>query len=64
MFSVSTPRFIAALGVLLARRDNVYQAARAANPKRWSRQTRNWQRQDSVTLNPEGDKQAVYINLG
>lgn len=45
--------------VLLVQRDKVYQAARAANPKRWSRQTRNWQRQDSVTLNPEREKQAA-----
>ncbi|KEY60183.1 hypothetical protein SRDD_08780 [Serratia sp. DD3] len=45
--------------VLLAQRDKVYQAARAANPKRLSGQTRNWQRQDSVTLNPEREKQAA-----
>ncbi|WJV56187.1 hypothetical protein PCO85_02945 [Prodigiosinella aquatilis] len=45
--------------ILEDRRDNVYQAARAASRKRWSRQTRNWHRQDSVTLNPEREKQAV-----
>lgn len=44
---------------LLARREKVYEAARTANPKRWSRQTRNWQWQDSVTLNPEREKQAA-----
>lgn len=44
---------------LLAQRDKVYQAAKAANPKRWSRQTRNWQRRESVTLNPEREKQAA-----
>ncbi len=44
---------------LLAQRDKVYQAARAANPKRWSRQTRNWEWQESVTLNPERGKQAA-----
>lgn len=44
---------------LLAHRHEVYQAAKAANPGRWSRQTRNWQRQESVTLNPERGKQAA-----
>ncbi|MHA0273256.1 IS3 family transposase [Enterobacter ludwigii] len=39
--------------------DKAYQAAKAANPGRWSRQTRNWQRQESVTLNPEREKQAA-----
>ncbi|MEF3108389.1 IS3 family transposase [Raoultella sp. WB_B2P2-3] len=44
---------------LLAHRHEVYQAAKAANPGRWSRQTRNWQRRESVTLNPEREKQAA-----
>ncbi len=44
---------------LLAQRYKVYQAARAANPTRWSRQTRNWEWQESVTLNPERGKQAA-----
>lgn len=45
--------------VLLAQRDRVYQAAKAAHPGRWSRQTRKWQWRDSVTLNPEREKQAA-----
>jgi putative transposase len=38
---------------VLARRKAVYEAAKAKNPKRWSRNTRAWQYQDVVTLNPE-----------
>lgn len=45
--------------VLLTRRDALYQAARSENPKRWSGQTRNWQRKDVVMLNPEREKQAA-----
>jgi putative transposase len=37
---------------LLARRDALYQAARAANPQRWSGPTRNWEPPASVPLNP------------
>lgn len=44
---------------LLSRRHQVYQAAKAANPRRWSRQTQNWQCRDSVTLNPKREKQAA-----
>jgi putative transposase len=44
---------------LLSQRENVYQAARAANPKRWSGPTRNWVWQGSTTLNPEREKQAA-----
>lgn len=38
---------------LLANRDHVYEMARQANPRRWSKNTRNWQWQDVVYLNPE-----------
>ena len=38
---------------LLARRHALYQQARARNPRRWSRQTRNWTPMAAVTLNPE-----------
>jgi hypothetical protein len=40
---------------LLARRHALYQQARARNPRRWSRQTRNWTPVAAVTLNPERD---------
>ncbi len=38
---------------LLAKRDELYRQARAANPSRWSGKTRNWERADSMTLNPD-----------
>jgi hypothetical protein len=38
---------------ILAERHALYLEARAANPRRWSRHTRNWQPIDAVTLNPE-----------
>lgn len=44
---------------LLSQRERVYQAARAANPKRWSGQTRNWEWQGSTMLNPERKIQAA-----
>jgi len=40
---------------LLARRHALYQQARERNPRRWSRQTRNWTPIAAVTLNPERD---------
>jgi putative transposase len=40
---------------ILARRHALYLQARQRNPRRWSRQTRNWSRIDVVTLNPERD---------
>lgn len=45
---------------ILARRHRTYEAARAANPRRWSGTTRDWSVIDSVTLNPErADMQAA-----
>jgi putative transposase len=38
---------------ILARRDAVYQAAKAARPERWPGETRNWSPIGVVTLNPE-----------
>jgi transposase InsO family protein len=38
---------------VLARRHELYQQARLANPERWSRSTRNWSPVGLVTLNPE-----------
>jgi transposase InsO family protein len=40
---------------ILARRHALYLEARAKNPLRWSRHTRNWKPIESVTLNPEKD---------
>jgi len=39
--------------VILAERRRLYDEARAANPSRWSRSTRNWTPKMIVTLNPE-----------
>ncbi|MCU6376610.1 IS3 family transposase [Morganella morganii] len=44
---------------LLKQRDAVYKAAKAYHPERWSGDTRNWQRKETVTLNPEREKQAA-----
>lgn len=41
--------------VVLDRRHELYQQAREANPRRWSGDTRNWQRIEVVKLNPERD---------
>jgi transposase InsO family protein len=38
---------------MLARRAQVYEAAKAANPQRWSGATRNWQPVREVHLNPD-----------
>jgi hypothetical protein len=40
---------------ILAARHAVYLEARAQNPARWSRHTRNWTPIGAVTLNPEKD---------
>jgi putative transposase len=40
-------------GQILASRHALYVNARAANPRRWTRHTRNWQPITTVTLNPE-----------
>jgi hypothetical protein len=42
-------------GPMLAARHGVYEDARQRNPRRWSKQTRNWTPAGVVTLNPERD---------
>lgn len=37
----------------MTQRIEVYEAARARNPQRWSRKIRNWSLPESVWLNPE-----------
>ncbi len=46
---------------LLEKRAQLYAKARAANPVRWSRQTRNWQPVGAVWLNPERADDAPRI---
>jgi putative transposase len=48
-------------GRMLAARHAVYQDARQRNPRRWSRQTRNWTPVGVVTLNPERDAVASSV---
>ena len=38
---------------LLSNRTDVYEAAKAANPQRWSGATRNWQPVRVIHLNPD-----------
>jgi len=38
---------------VLARRQDLYERARQANPERWTRKTRNWSPVGLVVLNPE-----------
>ncbi|TSA39207.1 MAG: hypothetical protein D4R63_09715, partial [Methylococcaceae bacterium] len=42
---------------LLNSRKAVYETAYAKNPKRWSSNTRNWQRIEKVHLNPDKAKE-------
>ena len=37
----------------MGQRQAAYEAAKAANPKRWSGRTRNWDLSEEVWLNPE-----------
>jgi putative transposase len=48
---------------LLEARHDLYQKAREANPRRWTRQTRNWQPITTVKLNPERDPACAAGNL-
>jgi len=41
---------------ILMKRDALYAAAKARNPERWSRKTRNWTPIDEVWLNPENSE--------
>lgn len=38
---------------ILRSREQLYAAAKSSSPRRWSGQTRNWELQDEVWLNPE-----------
>lgn len=50
---------------ILQARHEVYQAAYARNPRRWSGPTRNWAPVGAVTLNPERESVAVAdVDMG
>lgn len=44
---------------LLARRKKLYETARKMHPERWSQQTRNWSPVETVSLNPEKERQVA-----
>lgn len=44
---------------VMRQRQKVYEAAKAANPKRWSGRTRNWDLPDEVWLNPEKERSGL-----
>jgi transposase InsO family protein len=52
-FVTAASRHTGADEAILARRRNVYEAARRRHPDRWSRNTRNWERIPIVRLNPD-----------
>ena len=51
-FVTPADRHSAAELEILANRTKVYKAAKAENPRRWSRSTRNWNPVETVALNP------------
>lgn len=44
---------------ILAQRAELYEAARAKNPERWTSATRDWSRVEAVALNPDPDSEEV-----
>ena len=44
---------------ILADRDEVYRQAKSINPSRWSGATRNWERPETMTLNPDRSKEKL-----
>lgn len=48
---------------ILQKRDEVYAAAKARNPNRWSGRTRNWELPTFVSLNPEKE-QVILESIG
>lgn len=48
--------------VILAKRKAVYNNAKASNPSRWARSTRNWEPAKAVILNPDRQVQLPMAN--
>lgn len=48
---------------VLQNRKMVYATAKAKNPKRWSRQTRCWDQDNQVFLNPRKEKEKVKLKM-
>ena len=51
-FVTPNPRHQGAEVAILNARQTLYETAKAVKPERWSRSTRNWDRPDTVWLNP------------
>ena len=45
----------------MKRRNETYEKARAKNPERWSKNTRNWILPEYVSLNPIDEEEAKII---
>lgn len=41
---------------ILAKRDELYREAKVTHPNRWSGNTRNWQRPETIVLNPDTEQ--------
>lgn len=52
-FVTPAQRHCGQAAAIMEHREKVYQEARSRNPQRWTRQTRNWQQEEEVWLNPE-----------
>lgn len=48
---------------ILRQRHLVYQEAKKRHPSRWSKETRNWEMQKEVLLNPEKSKNEVKLGV-
>ena len=48
---------------VLENRKAIYAEAKAKNPKRWSRQIRNWNQDHQVFLNPRKAKEEVQLKM-
>lgn len=62
-FVTPTQRHAGLDGPMLAKREDVYAAARQANPNRWSATARNWHPVNEVHLNPNTPKPTENKNL-
>ena len=47
---------------ILAKRKQVYEKAKLANPTRWTGEIKNWDRIEEVHLNPEKGKSEIKEN--
>ncbi|KKO47080.1 hypothetical protein VT06_16995 [Arsukibacterium sp. MJ3] len=48
---------------VLKQREEVYARAKTANPRRWSGDTRNWERVAIVQLNPDKNEEIGHVKV-